>query len=87
MKKYDRIQFQETQVKWSKIVRVVIENTTYDVIKAWFQILTLLIISYGILNRWQTPWVKFPPYNSFAVVLFSHWIISDSFAAPWTIAS
>ena len=40
MEKYDRIQFQETQVKWSEIVRVVIENTTYDVIKGWFQTFT-----------------------------------------------
>lgn len=51
MEKYDKIQFKETQINWNKIVRVVTENTTYDVIKAWVWILTLIIVSYGILDK------------------------------------
>lgn len=51
MEKYDKIQFKETQINLNKIVRVVTENTTYVVIKAWVWILTLIIISYGILDK------------------------------------
>lgn len=34
MEKYDRIQKKEMQITWSRIVRVVTENMTYEVIKA-----------------------------------------------------
>lgn len=33
MEKYDRIQKKEMQITWSRIVRVVTENMTYEVIK------------------------------------------------------
>lgn len=56
MEKYDRLQFKEIWINWSKIARVVTANMTYDIIKAWVQILTLLLISCGILDMLTNSW-------------------------------
>lgn len=39
-------------------------DMTYEAIKRWVQILTLLVISYRILDKLQTPWARFPPYDN-----------------------